>query len=139
MSFTNYLENRILDYVFGQTAITSSGTLYIGLSTTTPGEDGSSFTEPSSGYARAAIPNVKAATSGWSSAVQLSTSGEIHNQGTITFGTATGPWGTLTHAGIWDSLTNGNLLTASALGVQKSPTSGDVVSFASGTITIRLD
>lgn len=139
MSFTNYLEHATLDLMFGATAFTPSGTLYVGLSTTTPGEDGSNFTEPSSGYARASVPNVKAATSGWSSAAQLSTSGEIHNQGTISFGTATGPWGTITHAGIWNSLVGGNLLTANALTVQKAPTSGDIVSFPSGAITIRLD
>lgn len=141
MSFTNYLEHATLDYLFGATAFTPSGTLYVGLSTTTPGEDASSFTEPAgaSGYARAAIPNVKASTSGWSSAAQLSTSGEIHNQGTISFGTASGNWGTITHAGIWNSLAGGNLLTQSALALQKTPTSGDVVTFPSGAISIRLD
>lgn len=141
MSFTNYLEHATLDLMFGATAFTPSGTLYVGLSTTTPGEDGSSFTEPSSasGYNRAAIPNVKASTSGWSSAAQLSTSGEIHNQGTVSFGTASGNWGTITHAGIFNSLAGGNLLTANALTVQKTPTSGDVVSFPSGAISIRLD
>lgn len=141
MSFTNYLEHATLDFMFGATAFTPSGTLYVGLSTTTPGEDASSFTEPSSasGYSRASIPNVKASTSGWSSAAQLSTSGEIHNQGIVSFGTASGNWGTITHAGVWNSLTGGNLLTVNALTVQKSPTSGDVISFPSGAISLRLD
>lgn len=141
MSFTNYLEHATLDLLFGATAFTPSGTLYVGLSTTTPGEDGTSFTEPSSasGYTRASVPNVKASTSGWSNAAQSSTSGEVHNMGTISFGTASGNWGTITHAGLWNASGGGNLLTQSALAVQKTPTSGDTVNFPSGAISIRLD
>lgn len=141
MSFTNYLEHATLDLMFGATAFTPSGNLYVGLSTTTPAEDGSSFTEPSSasGYNRAIISNTKSVISGWSTASQLSTSGEVHNMGTISFGSASGNWGTITHAGVWNSLTNGNLLTASALTLQKTPTSGDIVTFPSGAISIRLD
>ena len=52
MSFFDYLENKVLDHVVGKTAYTSP-TVYIGLSSTTPAEDGTSVTEPSAGaYAR---------------------------------------------------------------------------------------
>ena len=47
MGFTNYLEQALLDYAFGQTSFTPSGVLYVGLSTTTPSEDGTNFTDTS--------------------------------------------------------------------------------------------
>ncbi len=143
MSFTNYLEHRTLDHIFGGITLSPSGSWYIGLSTTTPAEDGTNFTEPSnlSGYQRVAITNNKSNTTGWSTAEQLSTSGEVHNMGTLSFGTASGNWGTITHAGLWDhaGVATGNLLTQSSLLVQKTPTSGDIVQFPSGAISLRLD
>jgi len=140
MSFTNYLEHKVLDLVFGNTSFTPSGTGYIALSTTTPGagEDGSSFTEPSSasGYARKAIINNK---SNWSSAAQVGTSGTVYNLSGQTIGTASGNWGTVIYWGIYDAQSGGNLLVSSPLVVAKTPTSGDVVTFPSGSLVIRLD
>jgi hypothetical protein len=36
MSFSNYLETKVLDHVFGATAYTAPATLYVGLYTATP-------------------------------------------------------------------------------------------------------
>ena len=58
MSFSDALELRILDSAFGGTAFTPDATLHIGLSSTDPGETGSTQTEPSgNGYARVAVTN----------------------------------------------------------------------------------
>lgn len=138
MSFTNYLEHATLDYLFGATSYTPSGTLYVALSTTTPAEDGTSFTEPSSasGYSRVAVTNNK---TNWSNAAQVSTSGSIHNNTAITFGQASGNWGTITHAGLYDASISGNLLTQSALQTSKTVASGETLSFPSGGFIIRMD
>jgi hypothetical protein len=139
MSYTNFLEHASLDHVFGGTTFTASGTLYVGLSTTTPAEDGTNFTEPAtaSGYARVGIINNK---TNWSTASQVSTSGEVHNRTAITFPTSTGNWGTITHFGIFDNPTTGNLYLQAALsGGPQTININNQISFSSGTLKIRMD
>lgn len=138
MSFTNYLEHRVLDHLFGAQTYTPSGTLYVGLSTTAPSEDGTGFSEPpsASGYARASVTNNK---TNWSTAAQTSTSGEVYNLTTITFPTSSGNWGTVTHFGIFDHATTGNCLISSALINQQTVNINNVLSYTSGTLRIRID
>lgn len=139
MSFSNYTETGLLRHLFGGVTFTPPATLYAALSTTSPGEDGSSFTEPSalSGYTRAAITNN---TSNWITPSQVGTSGSTHNLNTVSFPQATGGnWGTITHCGIYDAASGGNLLAVSALGISKTISQDDTASFASGQIIVRLD
>jgi hypothetical protein len=50
--FSDYWENKILDHIFGKGNYTPP-TIYVGLSTTDPTDDGSGLTEPSgNGYTR---------------------------------------------------------------------------------------
>jgi hypothetical protein len=57
-SFSNYLENELLDHVFGAAAYSAPATLYVGLSTADPTDDDSGLAEPSgNGYARVAVTN----------------------------------------------------------------------------------
>ena len=138
MSFTNYLEHATLDYLFGVTSYTPSGTLYVGLSTTTPTEAGANFTEPNAtgGYARVALTNNK---TNWSNASQVGTSGTISNNTAITFPTSSG-WGTVTHFGLFDASGGGaNLLVQSALAVSKAVGPDDILRFSSGNLVIRMD
>ncbi len=140
MSFTNYLEHKVLDHLFGAVTYTPTGTLFVGLSTTTPLEDGTNFTEPStgSGYTRAGIVNTK---SNWITAAQVSTSGSLHNLNTVSFPAATGNWGTVTHFGLFEGATSssGNLICQSSLTQSKTIDAGDTASFASGALIIRID
>lgn len=138
MSFTNYFEHATLDYLFGLTTYTPSGTGYVGLSTTTPTEAGANFTEPSAtgGYARVAVANNK---TNWSTASQVGTSGTVSNNTAITFPEASG-WGTVTHFGIFDaSGGSANLLVQSALTVSKAVGPNDILRFSSGNLVIRMD
>ena len=59
MPFTNYLDQRITQLLFSNTAYTIPATWYIALSTTTPSQGATpNFTEPSgNGYARVAVTN----------------------------------------------------------------------------------
>jgi len=138
MSFTNYLAGKVLDQLFGAQAYTASGTLYVGLSTTTPAENGTNFTEPAtaSGYYRVPVSNNK---SNWSAATNADPS-VLDNRTTITFDQASGNWGNgnLTYFGIFDNQEGGNLLAAGALTVPKPITTNDTASFASGAIEITL-
>jgi len=103
-SYTNFTENKILDGLYGNTAISPPATWYLAVSTTTPAEDGTNFTEPvGNGYARVAVTNNATnfpAASGGSKSLS----------GAFSFPTATpSGWGTVTYAGWFDASSGGNL------------------------------
>lgn len=134
MSFSNNLENEVLDHVFGRVAMTlNAATIYIGLSTTTPADDGSNFTEPVGGsYARVAVTNN---ATEWPSA----SGGAKANANDVAFPTASGAWGTITHFGVFTASSGGTPIATGALAVNKTPTTGDTVKFLAGDIDITLD
>lgn len=134
MSFANYLENELLDHVFGNSAYSAPATIYVGLSTTTPADDGTNVTEPSgaAAYARVAVTNNGTK---WPAA----SGGAKANGEAITFPTATGDWGTVTHFILMDADTNGNMLGWGELTASREIITGDVPSFAAGDLDITLD
>lgn len=88
-----YLANGILSHYFKNTAFAFVGTMYMGLFV--------GGVEVSAGsYARVAV------TSSFGSAA----SGKISNTAAITFATAASDWGEITHYGIFDAASSGNLL-----------------------------
>ena len=133
MSFTNYLENELLDHVLGPGAYTAPGTVYVGLSTTVPLDDGTNFTEPVGGaYARVAVANTPA---NWPAA----SGGAKSNANNISFPEATLSWGSILYVGIFDAISGGNLLMTGALSVPKTIDTGDVAQFNPGNVTVTLD
>lgn len=134
-SMSDYLENKILDHVLGNTAYTAPATTYLGLWTATLSDTstGSTAGEVSGGsYARVAVTNN---TTNWPNA----SAGSKNNGTDITFTTATGSWGTITYAAILDSGTAGagNILYWWDLTTSKTVASGDTVKFNATTgITI---
>jgi len=57
----------------------------------------------------------------------------------IEYSTATASWGTISHIGIWDAATGGNMLAYAALSASKAIASGDVFRIPAGDIDITLD
>jgi len=126
MSFSNYLETELLDHVFAGNAYTSPTTVYVGLFTSNPDEDGSGTEVSGGSYARqTATFTVSGNTATTTAAIE--------------FPTATGTWGTVTHIGIYDAVSAGNLLAYAALTSSKSIASGDVFRIPTGDIDITLD
>jgi len=124
---SNYLENALINATLRNTSYTSPTTVYVGLYTTDPGE-GNTGTEVSGGsYARTAV------TFGAPS------NGVSTNSGAVTFPTATGTWGTVTHIGILDASTSGNLLYYTPLDASKSIASGDVFTISAGNLSVTLE
>jgi len=129
-SLSNYLEDELLDHVFGKGSFTPP-TIYVALSTADPLDSGSGLAEPSgNGYAR-----VQTTGADWNAA----SDGAIDNANTITFNEATGNWGTITHFALMDAASGGNLLVHGALSISKSISSGDTVKFAAGDLDVSLD
>lgn len=135
MAFSNALKAAILDYLYGRTALQVPDTLYVGLSTTAPNPDGTNFTEPSgNGYERVAVPNT---TTWWYDATEANPSVKA-NALPILFNEATGPWGTVTHWGIFDAETDGNLLDWAPLTTPVSIDAGQQPQFREGDLQTRL-
>lgn len=131
MSFSDYLEKKILDHLFGKASYTAP-TIYVALSTADPGDDASGIAEPSgNNYSR-----VQTAAGDWNSAT--SGAGTLTNANAVTFAQASGSWGTITHIALYDAATSGNLLASRALGTSKTIGSNDTLSFAAGQITTSL-
>lgn len=133
MSFTNYLESVLLDEAFGGTDYTPPTTIYVGLSTTAPAEDGTGVTEPTGGgYARVAVTNNA------TNFPPTGTDGTKSNGTAISFPQATADWGTVSHFFLADA-TTGGILAFGSLGLAKTIGTGDTASFGAGSLTITLD
>lgn len=124
--FSNYLENALINATLRNTTYTSPTTVYVALYTSNP-TDSDTGTEVSGGsYARTAV------TFGAPS------NGVSTNSADVTFPTATGSWGTVSHVGIRDATTAGNLLYYAALTASKTVASGDIFKISTGNLSVTL-
>ena len=60
------------------------------------------------------------------------------NGAAVEFVTATGAWGTVTHVGVFDAASSGNLMAWAALTASKTVASGAVFRFDAGDLDITL-
>ena len=126
MSFSNNAENLLLNWVLTNGAVTRPTAWYVALFTTDP-TDADTGTEVSGGsYAR--------------TAVTFSVTGNAAtNTGGVEFPAATANWGTVSHIGVYDASTSGNLIFHSALTTAKAITDGDVFRIPTGDLDFTLD
>jgi len=128
-SFGNYSEDKILDHVTGKTSFTMP-TAYVALSTADPTDDASGIAEPSgNGYARVATTGAA-----WDAA----SGGATANAAAISFPTASGSWGTITHFALYDASTDGNMLAHGELDTPTAITTNQIATFAIGAFDITL-
>jgi hypothetical protein len=124
--FSNFLENALINATLRATTYTSPSTVYVSLYTTDP-TDADSGTEVSGGsYART------------SAAFDAPSNGVTQNSADVTFPTATAGWGTVTHIGLHDASTSGNLLFHTPLDTSKTIDSGDIFKIETGNLTVTL-
>ena len=127
MSFTNYLEQKVLEHTFRNTAYTSPTTVYLGLLSAAP-TDSTSGTELSgNGYARQAC-----AFDAYSSNKQVS------NTSDETFTASGGAWNTITHFGVYDASTGGNLLAYGEILPNVLISDGETFTVEAGKLIIEL-
>ena len=125
--FSDYLENKILNHVLRNTSYTSPTTVYVGLFTTDPTDAGSGTEVSGGSYARQVL------------SVTTASGGIVTSSGDVTFPQATANWGTVSHIGILDALSSGNLLMHTPLTTSKTIESGDILKISSGNLTVTLD
>lgn len=126
-SFADYLENALLNHTFRNSALSSPATVYLGLFTAAPSDTGGGTEVSGGAYARTAI------TFG-----APSPAGTITQNADVLFPVASGAWGTVTHWGIFDASTAGNMLCWSTVTPNQAITTGQQAKIASGQLVITL-
>lgn len=132
-SFTDYLEDALLDHVFGtgdgKSLAYTQPDKYIALCTVavTDTATGGTITEPSGSYVRKVMGT-------WDEA----SAGATENTNDVLFAQATASWGTILDFAICDAVTAGNVLAYGSLTISKSVASGDTPKFATGDLDITL-
>jgi hypothetical protein len=123
---SNYLENALVNATIRATTFTSPSVVYVGLYTSDPTDANTGTECTGTSYAR------KSATFAAPSNGVSATSADV------TFDQCTLAWGTVTHIGIYDALTTGNLLYHTPLTTSKAIDAGDIFKIASGSLTVTL-
>lgn len=126
MATSNYLENKLIDHVLRNTALTSPTTVYLALYTTDPTDADTGTEVAGASYARQAVT--------FGAGVDGATSNTLE----IAFPQATESWGTITHVGVRDALTVGNLLYHGILSAPKAVGINDTFKIAIGDLDITL-
>ena len=124
-AMSDYLENEILDHILGTGAYTMPTTVYVGLAIASFNDDNSGAELTGNNYAR------EIAT------FSVAASGTTSNSGAIEFNPATGSaWGLVSHFGIFDALTSGNLLIHGSFTTAKTIDVGDILKIAIGDLDV---
>ena len=128
MSFSNYLEDAVLNHVFGSGSgtYTPASTLYVALFTSAPSDTGGGTEVSGGGYAR-------------QTGTFTTSSGTASNDSAIEYPTATADYGTVVAMGIFDASSGGNLLAYGTLTTSKNVSSGDVLRFNASSVNISLN
>ena len=143
-SITDYLENKIIDWLFRGESYSPPSTLYCALFSSATTETGGGAEFAGNGYARVGVVASLANFAGTQAAgsVDISTgdTGKTSNNIEVEFPGPTGAWGTATHMAIFDAATDGNMLLYGALKKSKIIGSGAAApKFKAGSVTFMLD
>lgn len=143
-NMSNYLENKLVDFLFRSGSYTPPTTLYFALCTSTPTDSltGSTISEVTGGnYSRQSLTSTTGnwySTQGDNTATSTGTNGTTSNVGSIAWNSVT--WtGTVSGVAICDASSGGNMLFYSSLNSAKTLVAGDSISFAVSGLSIQMD
>ncbi len=126
--FSDYLENKVLEHVFENSAYTAPSTLYAALFTVAPSDTGGGTEVSGGGYVRKTAAFTVSGTNPTTAT----------NGSAIEYPTATGNYGTVVAVGVFDASSSGNLLAYANLDTSKVVSTGDVFRFNAGDLDITL-
>jgi len=124
--FSNYLENALINATLRGTNFTAPAAVYVALFTSDPTDAGTGTEVSGGSYARTVAT------------FDAPSNGVTQNSADITFPTATASFGTVSHIGIYDASTGGNLLYHTPLDTSKTIDSGDIFKIETGNLTVTL-
>ena len=123
---SNYLENALINGTLRATSYTAPTTTFLALYTNDP-TDADTGTEVTGGsYVRQAIT------------FSAPSNGATSNSSAIEYPQCTATWGTITHVGIRDAVTAGNLLYHTALDTSKTISTGDIFKVTATNLSVTL-
>jgi hypothetical protein len=125
-ALSDFAEDLLLDWVMTTGTATRPTTWYVALYTAAPSDSGGGTEVSTGGYARQSV--TFAAASG----------GTTSNSGSVSFTASAANYGTVTHMGIFDASTSGNLIWHGALTASKVIDDGDTLQFDAGNIDLTL-
>ena len=125
---SDYLENKLIDHLFRSGTFAKPAALWIALFTGAPSDAGGGSEVAGGGYARVNLAPSDTnwrATQGGTAGASTGTGGQTANAVVVSFPTPSANWGTVSHFGIYDTPTAGNLLIWDALTVARPILAGD--------------
>lgn len=115
--FTDYVNNKILDMVFGATPYAPPPTLYVGLSQVIANKAGATGEPSGGGYARVPVTNSLAN-------FPASSAGSKSNAAVIAFPAPSSGWGTVVSLFVADAAAGGNVLAMADLTAPRTINAG---------------
>lgn len=125
-AISNYLENALINHTLRNTALPSPTAVYVGLFLSDPTDANTGTQVTGTAYARQPVT------------FSAPSNGATSNTADIEFPVAGSDWGTITHLGIFDAATGGNLLYHGAFTVSKIIQNGDQFIIRAGDLDISL-
>lgn len=129
-AFSDYLELQLLNHSLRNTPLTAPAAVYLGLFTADVTDAGTGPEVTDSGYARKAVTFAAPAVVG--------TTHSCANAATVEFNAIVQAAVTVSHFGIYDAATGGNLLYHGVFGSSRTLQIDDVPTVAAGAVSVSL-
>lgn len=127
-ALSDYAEKLLLDWMMTSGSATRPTAWYVALYTAAPSDSGGGTEVSTGGYARKSVTFDAATSPG----------GTTSNSADVSFTAVGGNYGTVTHMGIFDASTGGNLLWHGVLSASKTVEDGDTITFSAGNIDLTM-
>lgn len=141
-ALSNYLENKIVDWLLRGQAYTPPATLYVALMTSAASAAGGGTEVSGGNYSRVGIAaglTTWAGTQGdGTTAASSGGSGKTSNNAALAFPTPSAAWGTVVAIAIYDAPTGGNQIFQGALTTQQTVNVNNTLSFNPAQLTLTL-
>ena len=125
-ALSDHSENLLLNWLMTSGTATRPTAWYLALFTAAPNDAGGGTEVSTGGYGRQTI------------AFSAASSGATSNSADVSFTASGANYGTVTHIGIFDASSGGNLLWHGAMTASKTVEDGDTITFASGNVDLTL-
>lgn len=127
-ALSDYAEKLLLDWAMTTGSATRPTSWFVALYTAAPSDSGGGTEVSTGGYSRQSVTFGAASSPG----------GTTSNTNTVSFTASGANYGTVTHIGIFDNSSGGNLLWHGAMTASKTVNDGDTLEFSIGNIDLTL-
>lgn len=127
-ALSDHAENLLLNWLMTTDSVTRPTAWYLALFTAAPSDSGGGTEVSGNGYSRQTIAFDTATGTG----------GTTSNDADVSFTASGGSFGTVSHVGIFDASTGGNLLWHGAMTASKTIADGDTLEFSTGNVDLTI-